>query len=62
MNPLWFLKIFRAKANVTRSRFRLEGLFVLLMIDSAHKQTNRRRLADEQKSGEEEIRIYAAAA
>jgi hypothetical protein len=32
------------------------------MIDPPHKPTNRRRLADAQKSDEEEIRIYAATA
>jgi len=64
-NHLWFLKTLRAKANGSAEHSKVEtstGLFVLLMIDPAHKQTYRRRLAEEQNSCEEEIRIYPATA
>ena len=61
---LWLLKTFRAQANVSAQQSMVEstGLFVLPMIESRLLATNKRRLSDEQKSREEEIRIYAATA
>jgi hypothetical protein len=59
---LWFLKTFHAQGNRLASHSKVEISDVTLGSADGPQATNKCRLSDEQQSGEEEIRIYAATA